>query len=51
MTSNKANGKQISFFTYLVSSLIDEIYRKERAYIGNYDKNNILTIRSPIFEL
>lgn len=31
--------------------MIDEIYRKERQYVPSYDKDNILQIRSPIFEL
>lgn len=35
----------------VVTGLIDEIYKKERMYIRNYDKDNILTVRSPIFEL
>jgi hypothetical protein len=34
-----------------VATLIDEIYKKERKYIGNYDSDNILCSRSPIFHL
>lgn len=31
--------------------MIDEIYKKERQYVPSFDKDNILTVRSPIFEL
>ena len=31
--------------------MIDEIYRKERRYIRNFDKDNFLLGQSPIFEL
>jgi len=34
-----------------VGYLIDEIYSKERKYVKNYDKDNFLNSKSPIFEL
>lgn len=36
---------------YVVSELIDQIYKKERRYTKNYDKDNILNGRSAIFNL
>ena len=34
-----------------MSELVDQIYKKERQYTNNYDKDNILNGRSPIFDL
>jgi len=31
--------------------MIDDIYKRERMYVGGYDRDNILTSSSPIFEL
>lgn len=31
--------------------MIDEIYKKERQYIPSFDKDNILSSKSAIFEL
>ena len=31
--------------------MIDEIYQKERRYITNFDRDNIVCTQSPIFEL
>jgi len=31
--------------------MINEIYRKERKYVSNFDRDNILMGNSPIFEL
>ena len=39
------------FLIFLVSSMINDIYKKERKYISNYDRDNILCDRSPIFHL
>lgn len=35
----------------VVMSMIDEIYKKERKYVTNFDRDNMLTSHSPIFEL
>ena len=44
--------RMIFIFTpVLVSELVDQIYKKERQYTKNYDKDNILNGRSPIFDL
>jgi len=54
---NKATGKstESSLLTLMIVSLvgylIDEIYSKERKYVKNYDKDNFLNSKSPIFEL
>jgi hypothetical protein len=34
-----------------VGQVIDDLYSKERKYVGNKDKDNFLNFRSPIFEL
>ena len=52
LTSTKTTGKQTKVSWHiLVSELVDQIYKKERQYTKNYDKDNILNGRSPIFDL
>jgi hypothetical protein len=34
-----------------VGPIIDSLYKKERKYVSNADKDNYLNFRSPIFEL
>jgi hypothetical protein len=34
-----------------VTQLIDDVYKKERRYITNTDKDNFFNFNSPIFEL
>jgi len=34
-----------------VTNIIDDVYKKERRYISNTDKDNFLNFKSPIFEL
>ena len=34
-----------------VGPIIDSLYKKERKYVSNADKDNYLNYRSPIFEL
>jgi len=39
------------FVMCVVRGLIDQIYKKERQYISNFDKDNMLLVNSPIFDL
>lgn len=52
INKQKVTGKFSKFVNVVVvSGLIDQIYKKERMYISNYDKDNILLVRGPIFGL
>ena len=50
----RATRSQVSFAGLnlgVVSKMINSIYKKERQYVANYDKDNFLNKHSAIFEL